>query len=305
MRAQEVGIDYANSWTSIMVASHLYNATRQEKLLSKSWKDMELLIGLQSRKRLFVGDIPTDLDAYFDRFLLSMGLSANVSASNGGEIYPEDTATGPMDLSTLCATGALFKGRYCENEESVTWTTESMQRIVDARTEHTSDSESSPGTLSSRTKEKERSVCVTGFLRDLSDALHAETLELSIDYLRLHRSCWMLLSKVNEACQKELIDDIGDDYLGDEAELTYVVGYILMMATQVNGVLDVFHPKRPGVLFSTRPLEQAAAALDAMIDSGAGDIEIKFIKKVSAIREIDPSKLDSLDVRCQSPRRGD
>jgi len=81
-RAQEIGLAFANAWGSILYASHLYNAARQEKLLLKSWTDLELLIALHSPERFFVGDCPKSLEEYLERFLLSMGYSATAFASN-------------------------------------------------------------------------------------------------------------------------------------------------------------------------------------------------------------------------------
>ena len=307
MNAHELGIDFANAWGSIMYASHLYNATRQEKLLPKSWKDMELLIALQSTERLFVGNTPKDLDAYLKRFLLSMGYSSTAFASNRRSTTPLASTRGPRGLSTLCTAGALFYGRYCTNEESVTWTTESMQPIIEAKMENDSDNEgpekksnkiktAASGTLIRRPKRSKGSMPTTDFLLDLANALHAETLELSVDYLRLHRSCWILLRKVNEACKPLLLENYGAGYLEEENQLPFVVGYIFMVATRTNGVASLLLPKRPGAQVSSRLLAQAAEALDGMIDSGAGDLEIKFIAQRTGITGIDFGELDSLDV---------
>ena len=311
MNAHELGVDFANAWGSIMYASHLYNATRQEKLLSKPWKDMELLMALQSTERLFVGDTPKDLEAYFKRFLLSMGYSSTVFASNRRRNAPIASARGPRGLSELCSAGTLFKGRYCSNEHSVTWTTESMRPIIEAKMEDDSDSEDagrekSPevktavsGSLIRRPKRTSKTIPTIDFLRDLAHALHAETLELSVDYLRLHRFCWMILRNVNEVCKPQLLEKVGAGYLEKESQLPFVVGYIFMVATQTNGVANLLLPRRPGVQVSSRLLGQAAKPFEDMIDSGAGEIEIKFIMQRSGIAEIDFGELDNVGVRDQ------
>lgn len=311
MDAHELGIVFANAWGSIMYASHLYNATRQEKLLLKAWKDMELIIALQSTERLFVGNTPNDLEAYLKRFLLSMGYSPTVFASNRRRNAPIASTRGPRGLSELCSAGTLFKGRYCNNEHSVTWTNESMRPIIEAKMEDDSDREDSEkkrsskvktavtGSLIRRPKRISKTIPAVDFLRDLAHALHAETLELSVDYLRLHRSCWILLRKVNEACKPQLLEKIGAGYLEKESQLPFVVGYIFMVATQTNGVANLLLPKRPGVQVSSRLLGQAAEALEDMINSGVGEIEIKFLAQRSGITEIHFGELDDVDVREQ------
>lgn len=307
MNAQELGVDFANAWGSIMYTSHLYNATRQEKLLSKPWRDMELLIALQSAEKIFVGNAPKDSNGYFKRFLLSMGYSATALASNRRRAAPIASARGPRGLAKLCTAGTLFEGRYCTNDHSVKWTTESIKPILEAKMEADSDDEDSEqnstkvktaasGSLIRRPKRKSGSIPTTDFLQDLAHALHAETLELSIDYLRLHRCCWMLLRKVNDTCKSRLLEMIGAGYLEKESQLPFVVGYIFMVATETNGIANLLLPKRPGVQVSSRLLAQAAEALEGMVDSGAGEIECKFIAQRPGVGEINFGELDQMEV---------
>ena len=310
MNAQALGIDFANAWGSIMYTSHLYNAARQEKLLPKSWKDMEMVIALQSPEKIFVGNTPTDLGACFKRFLLSMGYSASAFASNRRRNAPIASARGPRGLSELCAISSLFKRRYCHNDHAVSWTSESIKPVIEAKIEEYSDDENeswepkstkvkiaASGSLFQRPRKSTGSIPTTDFLQHLSMALHAETLELNIDYLRLHRFCWMLLRSVNDACKTQLRDIIGAGYLEKESQLPFVVGYILMVATQTNGVANLLLPRRNGVQVSSLLLETAAGAVREMIKSGAGEIESKCIAmRVGCEGALDFGELDELEV---------
>ncbi|CAD6592576.1 MAG: hypothetical protein ASARMPREDX12_006252 [Alectoria sarmentosa] len=306
IKSQELGIDFVNAWGSIMYTGHLYNAARQEKLLPKAWKDMELLIALQSTETFFVGDPPKDSEAYLKRFLLSMGYSATAFASNRRRGAAIASARGPRALSTLCAAGTLFKGRYCKNDPTVTWTLDSMRPIIEAKIEDDSDDEDSKkkstkiktatsGSLIRKPKSNRKSIPTTDFLEDLANALHAETLEMSIDYLRVHRFCWMLLRQVNEVCKPKLLEMVGAGYLEKEAQLPFVVGYIFMAATQTDRVANLLLPRRPGVQVSSRLLAMAATAIEGMIESGAGEIESKCIGLRLGVGEIDFGELDDLD----------
>ena len=307
--AQEVGLGFANAWGSILYTSHLYNATRQEKLLSVIWKDMELLVALQSTEKLFVGDAPKDVDGYLKRFLLSMGYSATAFASNRRRNTPIASKRGPRGLSELCAAGALFHGRYCRNEHSVSWTLESIKPIIDAKMEEAGDHETPEkrstkvktavsGSLIRRPVGRNISLPTTDFLEDLASTLHAETLELSVDYLRVHRFCWMLLRSVNDACKPRLLQMYGPGYLEKENQLPSVVGYIFMAATQTNGIVNLLLPRRAGVQVSRGLLATAAGVLKEMIESGAGEIESKFIEQRLGVPEIgfgDPDNVDADD----------
>lgn len=298
-----MGIEFANAWGSIMYASHVYNATQQEKLLIKIWKDMELLITLQGTEKLFIGDPPKDVEGYLKRYLLSMGYSATVLASNRRRNAPTASASGPRGLSELCAAGALFKGRYCRNDLTVSWTTDSIEPIMEAKMEDDSDDEnakkrprnfktSASGSLIRRPTRISGSIPTVDFLQDLANALHAETLELSIDYLRLHRSCWMLLHSVNEACKPRLLEIYGAGYLEREYQLPSVIGYIFMAATRTSEVANMLLPRRDNVQVSSRLLATAAGALKSMIESGTGGIECKFIEERLGDVELEFGELD-------------
>ncbi|KAM0797735.1 hypothetical protein BDR22DRAFT_431292 [Usnea florida] len=295
--AQKVGIDFANAWGSIMYASHLYNATRQEKLLPKMWRDMEMLIALQSPEQLFIGGAPKDPEGYLKRFCLSMGYSATAFARNRRKGAPIASARGPRGLSPLCPVGALFNGRYCRNDDNVTWTQDTLKPIMEAKVDYDSDEDlkenntrvktSASGSLIRKPKRSGESIPTTDFLEDLANGLHAETLELSIDYLRVHRFCWMLLRQVNDACKPQLLKMVGAGYLEKENQLPFVVGYIFMAATNTNEIANLLRPRRPGFEISSRLLMTAATALECMIDNGAGEIESKIIAYRMGTAEID------------------
>ena len=312
MNAHGLGIDFANSWGSILCASHLYNATRQEKLLSKAWKDLELVLALHGTENFFFDHIPKHLQECFKGFNLSMGSSATSIKRDRSEDASTALTKGSRGLSEFCTASALFKDRYCRNEHSVTWTTESLQPILQAKMEDDSDSEglgkkksfkfktAASGSLVCGPKKNDKLMPLTDFLRHLTHALYAETLELNLDYLRMHRSCWIFLRKANEACKPELLDYLGPRYLEEESHLPIVVGYILAIASQTEWMVNIPVPKRPGLQLPSRILAQVAEAFKDMIDSGVGELEIKFLAQRPGIGQIDIGEIDVLDLATQA-----
>ena len=289
-----------------MYAGHLYNATRQEKFLPKMWRDMEMLIALQSPEQFFIGDAPTDPEGYLKRFCLSMGYSATAFARNRRKGAPIASARGPRGLSPLCPVGALFNGRYCRNDDNVTWTPDTIKPIMEAKVDYDSDDEdleekttivkiSASGSLIRKPKRSSESIPATDFLEDLANALQAETVELSIDYLRVHRFCWMLLRQVNDACKPQLLEMIGAGYLEKENQLPFVVGYIFMAATHTSQVANLLRSRRAGFEISSRLLVTAATVLECMIDNGAGEIESRIIAYRIGAAEIDFRELENVD----------
>ncbi|KAL8668933.1 MAG: hypothetical protein Q9168_006459 [Polycauliona sp. 1 TL-2023] len=321
MHYQEIQVTFVNAWGSLMYTGQLYNAVRQEKLMtrSKMWKDMEFVMSLQGYDKFFVGDPPTELEAYLKRFVLSMGGSATNFAKNRRKNTVAVSAKGPRQLTKLCAAGQLFIGRYCNNDAAVGWTTEMMKSIIEAKlkddSEDDNDDEVEPlpresgggkplndttkgdsvqGIKGQKTKKVKQSksgslliqsyrskslIPTTNFLRDLAHALHAESIEMNIDYLRIHRSCWTLLRSVNEACKPRLLQAYGGGYLDREDQLPFVVGYIFMSATTTAHIAGLLLPKKTGIQVSSQLLKTAAEVIEEKMDSGAGAVEMGELER--------------------------
>ena len=88
-----------------MCVGHLHNAVRQKKLLSEPWKDMELLISLQSVQKFFMGDRSKGLDEYLKRFSLCMGCSATTFEKNRRKNAPIERSKRP--LRAFCSISAF------------------------------------------------------------------------------------------------------------------------------------------------------------------------------------------------------
>ncbi|KAL8734027.1 MAG: hypothetical protein Q9166_001788 [cf. Caloplaca sp. 2 TL-2023] len=255
-----------------------------------AWKDMELVIMLQSPEILFVGDAPNNLEEYFKRLLLSMGYSATAFAANRRtNIGPQASARGPRSLKELGQVGKLFGNRYCNNAPTVAFTRESIQPIVDAKMEDSDDEDedssnrpkqAASGALLARSiKRSGTSISTLGFLEDIANALHAEQLEISIDYLLLHRTCWQLLRQVNVACKPKLLEMYGGGYLEKENQLPYIVGYIFMAATQTKKVANVLLPRRTEEVTS-KLLAMAGEAVGQFIrKNSTGDVLVRMLRR--------------------------
>ena len=282
-----------------MYAGHLYNACRQENLVSKPWTDMEVLISLQSDRTLFIGDRPTRLEEYLKRFALSMGYSATAFAKDKRKNTVVASSKGPRGLSELGTVSKLLFGRYCNNDREVAWTRESILSIIETKIEDSEDEEeaqssstATQGTSKDRTRKTKKpkqassgallqapksarsTLSTMDFLELFTNALHTETMELTFDYFMMHRCCWSLLRSVNEACQPQLLQMYGGGYLPHESQLPFVVGYIFMACTQTSRMADLLLPKRENIGVSSRLLETAAHVVQGMTESGTGRLTI-------------------------------
>ncbi|KAL8915636.1 MAG: hypothetical protein Q9172_006818 [Xanthocarpia lactea] len=306
-RFQEMGITFVNAWGSVMYTAHLYNAVRQEKLLKTAWKDMEFVIMMQSPEILFIGNVPSNLEEYFKRFLLSMGYSATAFASNRRtNIGAMASARGPRSLKELGHVDKIFGDRYCNNAAAVAFTWKSIQALVDAKIEIDSEDEdeaqegasseakqTASGTLVRRSSHRGTSIPTLGFLEDLANALHAEQVEMSIDYLLLHRTCWQLLRQVNIACKSKLLEMYGGGYLEKENQLPFVVGYIFMAATQTKKVANLLLPKLTEEVTS-KLLATAGGVVEKYVKTkSTGDTLVRMLRREYGYN-LDFGELDDL-----------
>lgn len=84
------GSTYAAGPGALVGVTQLYHAIRQEQLLAEDlrWDDLETLWDMQGNSAFFVGDPPSNREAYFKNYCLSIGTSASNWASNkrGGKL---------------------------------------------------------------------------------------------------------------------------------------------------------------------------------------------------------------------------
>lgn len=322
----DVGIHFADAWGSIMCTNHLYHAVRQETLLASEWADMELLIRLHDVKMLFVGDKPTTPEEYVKKYLLSLGASATsfLKDKRGQPLMSSDSA--PAVLSLLVPVSQIFKTRCCSDnptEPDLQWQdvekilTKSSGRPNSHRKRSQPQTHEDPNALqrnaspsarsrapelgttddpkASATDESEHwqnphALTALQLLQSLRTALASETLALTFDHLRLHRTCWILLRQIESDCKDELQRIRGPNYLKSEAQLPFVVGYIFMAGTKAErmGSEESGLKEKKTNEVTKELLRSVAESLGGMVGRGVGGLEVRFLEKQYGIK-IDPS----------------
>ncbi|KAL8848129.1 MAG: hypothetical protein Q9221_006849 [Calogaya cf. arnoldii] len=184
--------------------------------------------------------------------------------SDDGE--EEENRTSPPSKGNGGGKARKVRPTSKQGQESKTWKAKEVKQ-------------SKSGALLRKASRAGSAISTRDFLQDLANALHAETVEMSLDYLRIHRFCWMLLRRVHEICKPRLLETYGGGYLDREDQLPFVVGYIFMSATATSHIAGVLIPKKKGVEVTNRLLMTAAHPIEEMIDSGAGAIELKILEQ--------------------------
>ena len=304
--AQDASIIFVNAWGAVMYCAHLYNALRQEKLISNTWKDMDLALLMHRKEDLFVGGFPTTVDEYFTRFALAMGYSASMFANNRRRPEVVASKAGPRSLNDISPVSKIFRARYCGNEIRTHFSPDDIDTILTKYAEEDADADAGsdldgwtsprikinePAEQSSalpyhprkKTHTKLPKSATTGIrpihiLNALLNAVQSETLELTFDHFRLHTFCWRLLRQIKERLHEDLREYYGPGYLEKENQLPFTVGYIFMTAVATNKLGQTLLPKKKDVVTS-RLLVKAAEVVKEMLDSGAGAIEMRMLKE--------------------------
>ncbi|KAI9927114.1 hypothetical protein AWENTII_010965 [Aspergillus wentii] len=129
---QDIGITLANAYGSVLYTGYLYNAVLQEKLLTKEWKDMELLITLHDN--FFVGDRPETPEESLKRFVLSMGGSVSEFSKNkrgrGGHNAPALSRKGPRGLTPRAPVSLMFMDRFCHGSRRSDLSVQDLEEIL-------------------------------------------------------------------------------------------------------------------------------------------------------------------------------
>ncbi|KAF2179826.1 hypothetical protein K469DRAFT_693714 [Zopfia rhizophila CBS 207.26] len=292
---QEIGITFVGAWGSVMYCGHLYNAVRfGEKMLRGNWKDMDLMFMIQNFNNFFVGNPPHNPEDYLKRFCLAIGYSAaSLSAKNKRKkrFQLEASKRGPLGLKEQAPVAKMFKDRYCEKNARTDLTVQDVEKILEKG--NWEEEEEEEGVLYSlskdsdaRFKNKRKSRHIrqdekphpTRILMSLRHTLQVEMMELSFDYLLLHRFCWRLLRSIRDQCRDRLIQIYGPSYLETESQLPYIVGYIFMAATKEKQIADFLKPKNTDEVTSEL-LSEAAFVLEGMIEAGASGIVCRILEK--------------------------
>lgn len=318
--AQETSIIFVNAWGSILYSAHLYNALRQERLISNAWHDMDLALLMHRTEDMFIGDFPKTAADYFKRFSLAMGYSATIFAKNRRQAETVTSKSGPRKLNQLSPISGMFKTRYFGDESRTNLSPDDINTILEKHIEKDDDADleesnertrpkikinvQPPALSADETKifksqnrpRKTKMSATVGVrpiqvLNALLNAIQSEMLELTFDHFRLHTFSWCLLRNLKEELNGDLLEMYGPGYLEKENQLPFVVGYIFMAGSRTSRLANVLAPKKKDVI-TDRLLIKAAKVMSEMLETGAGRIELVMLKQGLGIEVETPDLLE-------------
>jgi hypothetical protein len=283
LRMQEAGTILVNAWGSLPSIMHLYNATKQE-FLSNSfhpWEDIEAVIDIQGKERIFVGDYPTSTDEYIKRFCIVMGYSATMFAPNrrGGRNTPQTqtpaSRRGPRQMTATSAAADVFLGQYAAAFGASTAAPEVTFAKIETFLNQARGNQQKTGDR----KKKLPPLTTSSFLSSLKDSIQADILALNIDYFALHIRCVDLLRDIYIKLNSDFLKYLGTGYLEGESELPFLVGYIFEIAHQSGRTAEDKQLVGKDERATSVILLKAGHILGEMVDK-EGMVEIDRVRKV-------------------------
>jgi hypothetical protein len=237
---QDSGITLAGAWGSILYVCHLYHACRQGGYLKESWPDMEMVMDIHTRKSLFAGRPPETVLDSLKCMTLMLGLAPENFARNARFSVGKRSKKGPRGLSSNSPVTNLFREQIIEhNNRDLTLTLESVEELFrDQRIVASSPTQSDDWTLLYQQWAKSHKMTVQQLLATLADALNAEASVIRFDYFSLHLRCMRLLKTLRDTFDEKFQQYFGPEYMENETQLPFTVGYIFMAATSSGKAAD-------------------------------------------------------------------
>jgi hypothetical protein len=291
MRFHEISIVFVNAWGSVMSCAHLYNAVQGGKTKDIMWKDMDVVIQFQGEKAFFIGEHPTSSEDCLKRFALAMGASAtSLAKSTRKKKGLTLSKRGPKGLKEGGTILQTFKGRICDGNGQNDINAEHVQKILEGSSwgyelnEDGRVNEVYKDTDEAPKKVSVKHLHVSKLLGLVRDVIHAETVEIAFDYLRLHRMCWRLLRFVKEHCHNDLTRMFGPSYIEKESQLPFIVGYVLMSATSSQQMGDMLKARLPGVEVTDKLLAEAKSLVQGLVEGIAGALVVEHVLPEIGVR---------------------
>ncbi|KAI1101578.1 hypothetical protein F4804DRAFT_315490 [Jackrogersella minutella] len=253
----DVGIALANAWGSITYSLHLYNALQKEKLVSKTWRDMDLVRKLLGNENFFVDDPPKNFADYFEKFCLQVGIPAVtfISWHQGKAELPSQLE--PRGIRNNSLVSAMFMESYQWGYGRVDWTIENTGKVIGSQ-ELQTDRER----LTRKGKIKETANHSTDtetakfhpdqLLVAVMYRLQKETTVLALPYLAMHLECCSFLQAVRNRCDPLLRKLYPEAHVKDN-ELPFMLGWMFFehadrrttkLLAEAGGAADEFVQRR-------------------------------------------------------------
>ncbi|KAE8249917.1 hypothetical protein A4X13_0g5022 [Tilletia indica] len=311
LKHQEFGLKLANTWGTILYTAHLRHACAKFGITDQgplqAWPDMDLILSIHGAEEMFGGKLPESIDDAQISLLRMYGYSTDVLRAmrvvgTGAEKSPFRPGHKPEMMSAAGAKHMvdrtqvlpIFKAKYMANFGEGTQTDiHTIEKLISDMAEREEDKSRKRQGLRRERRHKAQKFSILQLLSVLETALRSETDSIRLDYVSLHLRCIRVLQRVRASADEYLRGKLGPNYIEDESQLPFVVGWIFHVATLSARAFELMGGPRElrqelgsramrEIQYKSKLLLGATSTLNHFLRStGEGDAEVKKMKLVT------------------------
>ncbi|CAM6087362.1 unnamed protein product [Calypogeia fissa] len=280
---QDLGMTLATAWGTILFVSHLYEAGKHAGFLGQdSWKDMEWVMKVHDKERMFRGRVPQNVTESFKSLCLMAGASTSFASTfrankkNNVRERPRLSPKGPSFLKENSPISAMFREDVVHGR--VVLTAETMEDLLgDYGVDPSSLELYRPQTKLQQLYAQTHKLEPLVFLNAMKTALVAEQHMIRFDYVSLHMRCIQLLREIRVKLHDRFMKLYGEGYMENVTQLSWLVGWVLYTAVESNGAARLL--MQPDGSLHSVMLEPASQVVEDLIRR-EGDVECTKLEKI-------------------------
>jgi hypothetical protein len=241
---------------------------------------MELVMDIHTREAMFSGRLPRTPEEWLKCMALMLGASPQNFARSSGIGDLKMSKKGPKAMTSTSPESDVFHNEYFATGNAIL-TLETVQKLLgnwkgpttSAIVENVLDR---PQSLLQKQWVESHKLTPLQFLDTLRHAIAAEEPMLRFDYFTFHLRCLSLLRDLRNVLDNKIRQYFGNDYLENDTQLPFVVGYIFQVA---NGTADIGEITRLRDNLTSLMMTRAAAVVKEYIEK-EGNTENAKLEKI-------------------------
>ncbi|UKZ64759.1 uncharacterized protein TrAtP1_005970 [Trichoderma atroviride] len=190
---------------ALVGVTQLYHALRQEKMLADSlvWEDLEDLWKMQGNPSFFVGDLPTNREAYFKNYCLSIGTSVTNWAAEKRKGKLKINAANRRNLKFMGYLTLATNHRLEHPGERVPWSSAAVENALNEGIlkQYTDSRDHIQPEFKDKVEEarvENARLLPPGLIRKLAQGLQAELPGIRFNLFTMHHEAWRFLERLSE-----------------------------------------------------------------------------------------------------------
>ncbi|EHK39951.1 hypothetical protein TRIATDRAFT_162747, partial [Trichoderma atroviride IMI 206040] len=190
---------------ALVGVTQLYHALRKEKMLADSlvWEDLEDLWKMQGNPSFFVGDLPTNREAYFKNYCLSIGTSVTNWAAERRKGKLKINAANRRNLKFMGYLTLATNHRLEHPGERVPWSSAAVENALNEGIlkQYTNSRDHIQPEFKDKVEEarvENARLLPPGLIRKLAQGLQAELPGIRFNLFTMHHEAWRFLERLSE-----------------------------------------------------------------------------------------------------------